>query len=87
MSIQNLLSPPKAAKYFSHNPKKFYEVVQKASRLSLSAGAAKLYFEGTLSFLISLREIRKDNVPSKLSFAAEGSGILFTQLGTFRTAP
>jgi len=46
---------------------------------SFLAGATKLYFEQTSFFLISLREIRKKDVCSKLSFAAEGGGMLFAQ--------
>jgi hypothetical protein len=43
------------------------------------AGATKLYFEQTSFFLISRSEIRKKDVCSKLSFAAEGGGMLFAQ--------
>ena len=51
----------------------------KSLKLSLAAEAAKLYSGWTLFFQISFCEIRKNNVHPKLSFAAEGSGILFTQ--------
>jgi hypothetical protein len=45
----------------------------------LAACAANNYFERTLFFLILQSKMRKNNVRSKLSFAAVGGGILFTQ--------
>jgi hypothetical protein len=46
---------------------------------SLAAGTANNCFEWTLFFIISLREMMKNSVHSKFSFATAGGRILFTQ--------
>ena len=52
---------------------------QKASKFYFIAGIAKLYFDWTSFFMISRNEIIKNDVQSKLSSTAEGSGRLFTK--------
>ena len=65
------LAPPNYMKGLCKKPQSFL--------CSMAACAAKLYFEWTSFFMISRSEIIKNDVHSKLSFAAEGGKILFTQ--------
>jgi hypothetical protein len=52
---------------------------KKAGGLHFSANAEKQYFERTLFSLILRSQTIENSVRSKLSFAAVGGGILFTQ--------
>jgi hypothetical protein len=53
----------------------------------LAASAAYNYFERTSFFLILLRKMRKNDVRSKLSFAAEGGKKFIAQPQSFYTTP
>ncbi len=58
---------------------------KKAGGHYFAANIAKQYFERTLFSLILRSKINENSVRSKLSFAAEGGGILFTQPRTYET--